>query len=322
MDFRGRLRTLISTVLAVVMLVMLASRTHAALADDPIFLNWPALLPSLVDAYDPNSANDCVAGRPHCVDATIAEMQRRFAPLGQSCDHESMFALAYLRTTQTYEWARNQPGYFQDTAWVNHEDAVFAKYYFGAYDSWAAGNRSNVPKAWQMAFDAAAGRKLTGSGDLLLGMNAHVNRDLPFALAAIGITTPTGQTRKPDHDKVDQFLNSVLVPLLFEAAARLDPTVNLIVTPYGIGYTGLFQLLEVWREDGWRNAELLTAAQTPAARAQVAQTIETAAATEATTLAAANLAPLPATAVRDAFCVAHNAVAPPMTYPFGTATAY
>src|ERR1700730_13620444 len=263
MYVRGRLRTLISTVLAVAMLVMLASRPHAALADDPIFLDWPALLPSLVDAYNPNSANDCVAGRPHCVDATIDEMQRRFAPLGQSCDHESMFALAYLRTTQTYEWARTQPGYFQDTAWVNHEDAVFAKYYFGAYDGWSAGNRANVPKAWQVAFDAAAGRKLTGSGDLLLGMNAHVNRDLPFALAAIGITTPTGQTRKPDHDKVDQFLNSVLVPLLFEAAARLDPTVNLVVTPYGIGYTGLFQLLEVWREDGWRNAELLTAAQTP-----------------------------------------------------------
>jgi Family of unknown function (DUF5995) len=322
MVLRGRLRTLISTVLAVVMLVMLAGRPSAARADDPIFLDWAALLPSLVDTYDPNSANDCVAGRPHCVDATIAQMERRFVPLGQSCDHESMFGLAYLRTTQTYEWARNQPGYFQDTPWVNHEDAVFAKYYFGAYDGWAAGNRSSVPKAWQIAFDDAAARKLTGSGDLLLGMNAHINRDLPFTLAAIGITTPNGQSRKPDHDKVDQFLNAVMEPLLFEAAARLDPTVNPIVTPYGLGYTGLFQTVEVWREDGWRNAELLTAAKTSAQRAQVAQTIEATAATEANALAAANLSSMPTTAVRDAYCAVHNAVAPPMTYPFGTPTAY
>jgi hypothetical protein len=265
-----------------------------------------------------------VAGRPNCVDITIGEMERRFDPLGESCDHESMFGLAYLRTTQTYEWARNQTGYFQDTAWVNHEDAVFAKYYFGAYDGWAAGNLSNVPKAWQIAFDDAAARKLTGSGDLLLGMNAHINRDLPFTLAAIGITTPTGQTRKPDHDKVDQFLNAVMEPLLFESAARLDPTVNLVVTPYGVGYTGLFQTVEAWREAGWRNAELLTAATTPAARAQVAQTIETAAAAEANTLAAANayVPPLTTTIPRDAYCAVNNAASAPMTYPFGTAAAY
>jgi hypothetical protein len=306
------------------MLVMLAGRPTAGLADGTIFVNWAALLPSLTDAFDPNSSNDCVAGRPHCVDATIAEMQRRFELLGQNCNHNSMFALAYLRTTQTYEWARNQPGYFQYTAWVNHEDAVFAKYYFGAYDRWSAGNRGPVPQAWLTAFDDAAARKLTGAGDLLLGMNAHVNRDLPFALAAIGITTPTGQTRKPDHDKVDQFLNAVVEPLLFEAAARLDPTVNPIVTPYGIGYTGLFQLLEAWREAGWRNAELLVDAPTPADRAQVARTIETAAATEATTLADANsyVPPVTTTVPRDLFCAIHNANPPPMNYPFGSATPY
>ena len=310
--------------LAVAMLVMLAGRPGTALADDAIFLNWADLLPSLTDAYDPNSANDCVAGRPHCVDATIKEMKRRFAKLGKACNHNSMFALAYLRTTQTYKWARNQPGYFQDTPWVNHEDAVFAKYYFNAYDGWAAGNRSKAPKAWLIAFDAAAARKLTGSGDLLLGMNAHVNRDLPFALAAIGIVTPDGKTRKPDHDKVDQFLNAVVQPLLFEAALRLDPTVNSIVTPYGVGYTGLFQLLAAWREDAWRNAELLVDAPTAAERAKVAKTIESSAAKEATTLAATNsyVPPVTTTVVRDAYCAVHNADPPPMIYPFGTATPY
>lgn len=295
-----------------------------AAADDPLFVEWSSLLPGLVDEYDPSSANDCVAGRPNCLDATIREMERRFAPLGQACDHNAVFALAYLRTTQTYEWARDQAGYFNDTPWVNHEDAVFAKYYFNAYDDWAAGNRSQVPQAWLLAFDAADAHQVTASGNLLLGMNGHINRDLPFTLAAIGIATPDGESRKPDHDKVNQFLNTVVEPLLVELAARFDPSIVNIETPYGVGYTGLFQTLAAWREQAWRNAELLVAAPTPEIRATVAEEIESAAATEALTLIAANsyVPPLVTSAPRDTFCAIHNGDAPPMSYAFGTASAY
>src|SRR5690242_500635 len=59
--------------------------TGTAQADDPIFIDWTSQLPSWSDQYDPNSANDCVAGRSTCIDKTIKEMQRRFDPLGQSC---------------------------------------------------------------------------------------------------------------------------------------------------------------------------------------------------------------------------------------------
>src|SRR5437879_6202282 len=104
--------------------------TPTAHADTPLYVDWTTLLPSWSDTCQPSSDNDCAAGRPNCVYSTIREMQRRFAPLGQSCAHNAVFSLAYLRTTQTYLWARDQAGYFQDTAFVNHEDAVFAKYYF------------------------------------------------------------------------------------------------------------------------------------------------------------------------------------------------
>jgi len=322
MRFWRNARSLASCLVLVALLTPAGPRV--ALADDPQFVNWASLLPSLTDAYDPNSDNDCVAGRPHCIAAVIKEMQRRLAPLGQSCNHNAVFSLAYLRTTQTFYWAQAQPGFFDDTAWVNHEAAVFAKYYFNAYDGWASGNRSQVPQAWLIAFDAAGGRQVTGSGNLLLGMNGHVNRDLPFTLAAIGITKPDGTSRKPDHDKVDEFLNLVVAPLLAEEAARFDQTTNDIATPYGLGYTGLFQMLVAWREAAWRNAEALTDAPTPEARALVAQQIENAAAAQATAIVVANsYAPPPLTSAgRDAFCAAHNADAPPLSYAFGTATAY
>ena len=159
-------------------------------------------------------------------------------------------------------WAAEQPGYFQDTPWVNHEDAVFAKYYFNAYDNWLAGNRSQVPQAWLIALDSAAARRTTGSGDLLLGMSAH-QPGSAVPLAAIGMVTPEGESRKHDHDKVDEFLNLVTEPLLAELAERIDPDTVTIETPFGVGYTGLFQLIAAWRERGWRNAELLVSAPTP-----------------------------------------------------------
>ena len=314
-----RLLALLAALVALIIPV-----SHQAAADDPIFVDWPSLLPGLVDEYQPSSANDCVAGRPHCVDATIREMERRFRSLGPACDHNAVFALAYLRTTQTYKWARDQSGFFADTPWVNHEDAVFAKYYFEAYDNWAGGTRGQVPQAWLIAFDAAATRQVNGSGDLLLGMNAHVNRDLPITLAAIGMATPDGQSRKPDHNKVNQFLNTVLQPLLAELATRFDSSIVTINTPYGVGYTGLFQTLAAWREMAWRNGELLANATTPTARALALQEIETYAATQALAIKTANsyVPPLTTSVSRDAYCSAHNGDPPPLGYAFGTPSAY
>ena len=143
-----------------------AVQATEARADPPVFIDWSSLLPGLTDDYVPSSANDCVAGRPSCIDAAIREMRRRFEPLGRSCHHDAVFALAYLRTTQTYQWASAQPGFFADVAWVNHYDAVFAKYYFRAVDDYAAARRTNVPAAWLVAFDAARDRRVSGSGSI------------------------------------------------------------------------------------------------------------------------------------------------------------
>lgn len=99
---------------------------------------------------------------------------------------------------------------------------------------------------------------MTGTGNLLLGMSGHVNRDLPFALAEIGIVKPDGTSRKPDHDKVNEFLNRVMEGLLTEAAARFDPTVDDGQLPFTtLDDTALLQLLVSWREGAWRNAERL-----------------------------------------------------------------
>jgi hypothetical protein len=265
-------------------------------------------MPALTHQYDPTSSDDCVAGRFQCVDKVINEMHRRFQPLAKSCDHDAVFALAYLRTTEAYLTYAQRSDFFADPRFVNHQDVVFAYMYFDAYDHWAAGRVENVPPAWRIAFSAADDKRVSGAGDLLLGISAHVNRDLPFALAAIGMTTSSGVSRKHDHDKVDEILNAVVGPLLREQAARFDPQMSTAETPFGLGYAGLLQTLVTWREVAWRHAELLVAAPDPASRAVVAQQIEDYAAAQGRAIEAASgyLPPLTTTQARDEYCATHG----------------
>lgn len=242
----------------------------------------------------------CPTGASRCVKVTIQQMQDRFRPLAGSCSHQAIFSLAYLRTTQEYASAAAEPGFFRDVRFVNREDALFARYYFDAYDAWETG-AGDVPRAWQMAFDAADQRQVAGSGNLLLGMSAHVNRDLPFVLAQLGLGL------KADHDKVNTFLKRVIDPLLAEATRRFDPTMDDYETPYGLTYTAVFELLKAWREQAWRNAKLLVSAPTPIARARVAQQIETAAvATAEGLIASYRYRSGLGAAQRDAYCAAHG----------------
>jgi uncharacterized protein DUF5995 len=279
----------------------------AALADDPPFIGWSALLPSLALPYDPASPDDCIAGRSQCVDKTIRQMTARTGSLASSCDHNVIFSLTYLRVTQAYRQTIDTP-FFDDTSFVNYEDTLFAHYYFGAYDAWAAGQIGRVPPAWRIAFNAAAGHAVSTSGDLLLGINAHVQRDLPIVLYSIGLVAPDGSSRKPDHDRVDQILNHVFEPILAEIARRFDPTIDDTNLPTSLDDATLFQILAAWREKAWRNAEEIAAAPTPAARDLVVAQIENDAATEARTIVATTAYPplLNGSASRDAYCAIHH----------------
>jgi len=226
--------------------------------------------------------------------------------------------------TQTYGWSREIPGYYEDVPFANHQDAVFARYYTDAYHAYHAGDRASVPQAWRMAMDASRDRRVSASGSLLLGMNAHINRDLPFVLAGVGLVAPDGSSRKPDYVAVEQWLYTATEPLLAEIGTRFDPTADDANDPLGLSNLALFQMVSGWREGAWRNAEALVTAPTPGARALVAASIEE----EAVTVAKSRLAtqsyapPVRSSGPRDAWCAAHHGDAPPMPYDFGVAEPY
>lgn len=291
----------------VALVVVVLARPAAAAAEDPPFVGWTALLPALSIPYDATSPDDCIAGRAQCADKTIRDMTRRFDQLASSCNHNAIFSLTYLRVTEEYRRTIDTP-FFDDTPFVNHEDTIFAHYYFAAYDAWAAGDLADVPPAWRIAFAAAKNHKVSASGDLLLGINAHVQRDLPFVLYSIGLVAPDGTSRKPDHDRVDEILNRVTDDILSEIARRFDPTIDDTNLPTSLDDFALFQTLAAWRESAWRDAEALAAAPTPAARADVAAQIESNAAAEASAIVAATQYPplVGGSAARDAYCAVHH----------------
>ena len=272
---RTRLRRFGRAVLTTVFATgLLAGDVGGATAEETAYVGWAELLPGLASGYEPTSAELCRSGHPRCVDAVIREMERRFRPLADRCDHDAVFAMTYLRTTEKYREATQDPTFFTDAAFLNHQDAVFADYYFRAFDAWHRGDRSQVPPAWAIAFSAADEGQVSGLGNILLGMGGHVNHDLPLVLAEIGLVKPDGSSRKEDHDRVDRFLQQLVGPLLDEVAQRFDPTVRReALTGTTLDETATFQLLALWREEAWRNAELLVAAPTPQARSMLEATL-------------------------------------------------
>jgi hypothetical protein len=290
--------------LAVALLALPAS----AAAEETPFVDWSSWLPPTPGTFAPSSEDDCRAGRLSCVDKVIRSMTKRFDAHAESCDHDAMFALTYLRTTEEYRRATTTPGFFSDPSFVNHEDAVFARYYFDAYADWHDGRRSEVPEAWGVALDAADRKSVSGSGNMLLGINAHINRDLPYVLAGIGLVKPDGSSRKPDHDRVNEFLNRVSETLLPELARRFDPTVDDRNLPGWLDDMLTFQSFPAMREEAWRNAERLVNAKTALERALVEDSIEKAATNTAHAIRTATAYPplSGGSASRDAYCAQHH----------------
>lgn len=321
-QLRRPLRAVVATALlgAVVTAPAITGPTHAAVQ----YVAWSAVLPGWTDEFIPTSANDCVAGRANCVKQTVKELDHILQSTGRSCSHNAVFALAYTRMTQTFGWSSQQPNYYEDVPFATHQSAVFAKHYTDAFTSWANGDRANVPQAWLTAFDAAAGKKVTGTGDLLLGMNAHINRDLPHVIATVGMVAPDGSSRKKDFDQVEDFLAKASKPMAAESAQRFDPTMDDGADPLDATYSATMQVVVAWRENAWRNAEALVNAPDPAARNLVEARIEN----EANAIAESILAtesyspPLTSSAARDAYCVAHHGDQAPVPYPFGTPDPY
>lgn len=268
---------------------------------DPVI----ALLGALPAPYRPYSGPICADGDPQCIVDVIDEMEQRLAPLAATCDHDAIFSLAYLRVTENVKAAADA-GYFRDRRWLTQVDAVFADMYFDTLDAWRAGNLAAVPHAWRIALRASRDRTMSGLGDFMLNMNAHINNDFPYVLEKVGLTGPDGRTHKPDHNAYNQRLDSLYHPVFDEEAARFDPMFNRFdVGP--VDELVVSTIMRGWREMVWRHAEALAATRgNPVLRGVVQREIEEYAATQAQLITLVPIFLASSSPHRDAWCALHH----------------
>lgn len=259
-------------------------------------------LPPLPTRYQPSTSPICPDGDPQCIVEVISEMKDRLAPLAASCSHDAIFSLAYLRVTENVKAAADA-GYFHDRAWLTRLDAIFAQMYFDTMDAWNAGRIREVPPAWRIALQATRDRTMTGLGDFLLNMNAHINNDFAHALVADGLTAPDGSSHKADHNAYNDRLDSLYHPVFAEETARFDPTFDAYdVGPFDEMLVGA--IMRGWREAVWRNAEALAHAPNPLARSLVEHEIVAYSTSQARLIRKFFSSPDPT--ARDAYCALHH----------------
>ncbi|ODT98840.1 MAG: hypothetical protein ABS81_26960 [Pseudonocardia sp. SCN 72-86] len=147
-------------------------------------------------------------------------MQERLdaMPPGRAAQRD--FLGTYRRTTLAVGEAVDR-GVFEDPAWVDEWDVAFAGFYLSALDADLAGDAP--PRPWRLAFGAR--ESLPSLIHVLLGVNAHVNFDLPQALLAV---IPDGgfadaallDLRRRDHERIDGILSARVAAEDGELAVR------------------------------------------------------------------------------------------------------
>lgn len=232
---------------------------------------------------------DCPRQRDACVDRLLADMQRNVDRLG--CGHNAAFALLYWRTTEGIR-AAIRAGEFSDRPFWNQVTTAFGRYYLDALAAWRRGDRRHAPRAWRIAFRAARRQQVSTLGDLFLGINAHINRDLALVYFRLGAKN------RADH----LFVNTVLArafPIAYpEIISKLDPT----LAGQASNDATLSLDVSAWRELAWTNAAQLAAAPNAAARRSIIAGIERHSIAMARRIKAAFPTTATANRARNAFC--------------------
>ncbi|MDM7855508.1 DUF5995 family protein [Cellulomonas alba] len=150
--------------------------------------------------------------------SVIARMEADLARLTAADDPRRYFHGVYLRTTRAVA-EEVADGGFADPEWVLRWDVAFADLYL---DALAAARQPGVEPVdaetaertvsgpWRVAFGAP--RDLPPLRHVLLGLNAHINYDLPQALLAVipaaDFASPAVRARREaDHRHVDTVLS-------------------------------------------------------------------------------------------------------------------
>jgi hypothetical protein len=192
------------------------------------------------------------------VAALIVRMAALFRRLEETRDPARFFLGTYLRTTRAVAEALDA-GMFEDPGWVARWDVDFAGLYLDALEAHRA-DPSGVAAPWRLAFGARPG--LPPEAHVLLGMNAHINFDLPQSLVRVigpeEFDVPGRlELRRRDHERIDAVLAARVAEedVALELAGGRRTALDRVLAPANRAASRLF--LRESRRKVWANAAAL-----------------------------------------------------------------
>lgn len=175
--------------------------------------------------------------------ATIEQLR---AAAHEAGDASGYFAAMYARVTDRVQHAIDE-GRFGDGERMAHFARTFADWYLGP----RTGTRQQ-PACWVTAGDAAHDSTLLIVQHLLLGVNAHVNHDLPQVVVELATATDEPiEVLRPDFDAINDILAETQ-PAILRDLGRVSGWTQ-IAAAAGGGRVFNFSLDRA-RDEAWRTA--------------------------------------------------------------------
>lgn len=164
-----------------------------------------------------------------------------------------LFNRAYLIVTQKITQAATA-GYFNNPRFIEMFSICFAQYYFEVVDTTLA-HKSGLPLAWQLLQEPK--QNTPQSIYLLMGANAHINHDLPLALAQSLDTASNTDDLFKDVLKIDRLLMRAgreIITSFDEPSPNLNFLKRKLIFLY---YRPTMYIILYWRARAWHNYRLL-----------------------------------------------------------------
>jgi len=168
------------------------------------------------------------AQEPQTIDDALDCMEMGLRFFHEAHDRRAIFLRLYHKMTLEVHAAINGCGdyegrdVFMEPGWVRRLSGHFSTLYFKSLKAPA------TERAWTLAYETAARPGSSVVENALLGINAHINFDLPRAIAKnlegddVG-DFMTMQKRKFDHDQVNNLLVRTLNPVQEILAKDYEP---------------------------------------------------------------------------------------------------
>lgn len=209
----------------------------------------------------------------------IKRMTDLLAQWEQAGDRRAIFLGCYATMTRNMMTALNA-GRFHDPRWVRALLEHFASYYFDALAAYEAGDPA-APVVWRRTFAATSQPKARALQNLLLGVNAHVNYDLTFAVVDLlagewaGLSEPERKLRYEDFCQVNRIIAETVDEVQDAVLERYAPAMDLVDRLLGrLDEWIAARMIARWRDEVWRNAMVWVETTDETGRALLRQKVE------------------------------------------------